>query len=160
MKKSVTLSLSVLFLAVAATGAQKQSPASRFSVSGCDAGLWKRVYNPARLHLLSSCISVTGVVEESVRDDDGDQHFLLKLDKGYKTLVNSRNKKKKRGDLVVEIVCANPVKLKKVNATCTGFTNPIGLPLVGSHVRVTGSWVIDSHNGWTEIHPASAIRNI
>jgi len=127
----------------------------RESKATCDATLWKRVYNPTRLTQLKACITATGTIEESSADDDGDQHFLLKLDAGQGGLLNKRNMKKKNGDLVVEIVCANPVKLKKVKHTCDGFRNTIAIPSVGSRVRVTGSYVIDGHNGWAEIHPVS-----
>ncbi len=48
---------------------------------------------------------MTGVIDESSADPDGDQHFLLKLDPGQGKLVNKRNSKKKGGDLVLEIVC-------------------------------------------------------
>lgn len=126
--------------------------------SPCDASLWKRVYNPTRLTQVKACIVATGVIEESNVDPDGDQHFLMKLDKGESGLLNKRNEKKKQGDLVVEIVCANPVKLKKVAATCVGFKNTVMVPAVGAHVRVTGTYVIDGHNGWAEIHPASRIE--
>lgn len=125
--------------------------------AACDSSLWNRVYNPTRLTQVKSCISATGSIAESNADDDGDQHFLLKLDKGQSGLLNKRNYKKKNGDLVVEIVCANPVKLKKVKKTCNGYTNPIPIPKVGSHVKVTGTYVLDGHNGWTEIHPVSRI---
>ncbi len=126
----------------------------------CDASLWKRVYNPTRLTQVKSCIVATGVIEESSVDPDGDQHFLMKLDADGSGLVNKRNIKKKKGDLVVEIVCANPVKLKKVATTCEGFKNTVMIPSVGAHVRVTGTYVIDGHNGWAEIHPASRIEAI
>jgi len=31
---------------------------------------------------------------------------------------------------------------------------------VGEHVRVTGTYVLDSHNGWTEIHPVTRIDKL
>jgi hypothetical protein len=122
---------------------------------GCDATLWNHVYNPTRLQQLTSCLTATGVIDESDVDADGDQHFLLKLDPGQDSLVNKRNAKKKGGELVLEIVCANPAKLKKAKSACAGYTNPVPIPAVGAHVRVTGTYVIDTHNGWTEIHPVS-----
>ena len=128
------------------------------AVASCDASLWNHVYNPTRLHQLAPCISVTGVVDESSVDPDGDQHFLLKLDPGQDTLVNKRNGKKKGGDIVLEIVCANPTTMKKAKKACAGYTNPIAIPTVGTHVRATGTYVIDSHNGWAEIHPVSKIE--
>jgi hypothetical protein len=131
---------------------------SQAGASGCDASLWTHVYNPTRLQQLAPCISVTGVIDESNADADGDQHFLLKLDPGQDALVNKRNNKKKSGDIVLEIVCANPTAMKKVKSACTGYTNPIAIPAVGAHVRATGSYVIDSHNGWAEIHPVSKLE--
>jgi hypothetical protein len=141
-----------------------QTPAnagiSRFATTGCDESLWNRVYNPTRLQKLSPCIAATGTVSESVADDDGDQHFLLKVDPGQEALVNERNAKKKTGSLVVEIVCANPVKLKKVKSVCAGYKNPIAIPQNGTRVRAIGTFVIDSHNGWTEIHPVTRLQRI
>jgi hypothetical protein len=140
------------------TTAQAQSAPA--AATGCDASLWNHVYNPSRLHKLNPCIAVTGRVTLSLADDDGDQHFLLMLDPGQGNLLTKRNAKKKSGFLVVEIVCANPVKLKKVKHACAGYTNPIAIPSVGEHVRVTGTHVIDSHNGWAEIHPVSRIEKL
>ena len=136
----------------------KKIDLSQFAASGCDASLWNHVYNPTRLEKLAPCLSVTGVITESSADVDGDQHFLLKLDPGQEKLANKRNRKKKGGDIVLEIVCANPTKLKKVKSACVGYKNPIAIPAVGAHVRVTGTYVLDSHNGWTEIHPVSRIQ--
>jgi hypothetical protein len=128
---------------------------SHSAATGCDASLWNHVYSPKRLKQLASCLSVTGTIDESNVDADGDQHFLLKLDPGQDTLVNKRNDKKKSGDIVLEIVCANPTTMKKPKAACAGYTNPIDLPAVGDHVKATGTYVLDSHNGWVEIHPVS-----
>jgi hypothetical protein len=131
---------------------------SKSAASGCDASLWNHVYNPTRLQQLAPCLTVTGVITESSADPDGDQHFLLRLDPGQDTLVNKRNRKKKGGDIVLEIVCANPTTMKKVGSACAGYTNPIPIPAVGAHVRATGTYVIDSHNGWAEIHPVSKFQ--
>lgn len=128
--------------------------------TGCDASLWDHVYDPTRLQQLAPCLSVTGVIDESSVDADGDQHFLLKLDPGQDSLVNKRNAKKKGGDIVLEIVCANPTTMKKVKSACAGYTNPIPIPAVGAHVRATGTYVIDSHNGWAEIHPVSKLQTL
>jgi hypothetical protein len=133
---------------------------SKFAATGCDATLWNHVYNPARLQQLSPCVSATGIVQESTVDDDGDQHFLLVLDPGQDALVNERNQKKKTGALVVEIVCANPALLKKARASCANYRNSIAKPVIGSHVRATGTLVIDSHNGWAEIHPVSKLQGM
>ena len=106
------------------------------------------------------CLSVIGVIEESSVDADGDQHFLLRLDPGQDTLLNKRNAKKKGGDIVLEIVCANPTTMKKARSACAGYTNRVPVPAVGTHVRATGTYVIDTHNGWVEIHPVSKLQKM
>jgi len=133
---------------------------SQSAATGCDASLWNHVYSPTRLQQLASCVSATGIVEESTADADGDQHFLLRLDPGQDRLVNKRNRKKKNGGLVVEIVCANPASLKKAKLACAGYTNRIAIPPLGAHIRATGTYVLDSHNGWTEIHPVSKLERL
>lgn len=134
--------------------------ASQFAATGCDASLWNHVYDPTRLQQLTACVSVSGTVQESALDDDGDQHFLLKLDPGQEALVNKKNQKHKGGALVVEIVCANPITLEKAKAACAGYTNRIPKPQVGSHVKATGTYVIDTHNGWAEVHPVSTLQKM
>lgn len=126
----------------------------------CDTTLWRYVYNPTRLRVIDYCKTVTGVIEESNADEDGDQHMLLKLDSGQKDFLTKKNEKKKQGDLVIEAVCANKVMLKKVGTTCDGYINHIQLPKVGDHVRVTGTLVNDTHNEWNEIHPITKIEII
>ena len=126
--------------------------------SDCDQSLWSHVYNPTRLTVLKQCMTVTGKVDESNVDEDGDQHFLVKLDPGQDQLLTKRNIKKKNGDLVAEIVCANKVKIKKAKPACAGWSNPVPLPTVGAHVSVTGTFVLDTHNGWNEIHPVSSVK--
>ena len=126
----------------------------------CDKSFWKYVYNPSRLQVIKKCTEVTGIIEESSANEDGDQHMLLKLDDGQGDLLTKKNITKKQGDLVIEAVCANKTTLPKVNNTCNGYINKIQIPKVGEHVKVTGSYVIDSHNGWAEIHPITKIEII
>ncbi len=124
----------------------------------CDTSLWEYVYNPERLQVIDTCKTVTGVIEESNADEDGDQHMLLKLDSGQGDLLTKKNIKKKQGNLVIEAVCANKTTLAKVGNTCNGYINHIQLPKVGDHVKVTGSYVLDTNNGWAEIHPITKIE--
>ncbi len=125
--------------------------------SSCDPNIWKHVYNPTRLEVINKCMTVTGVIEQSSADDDGDQHMLLKLDAGQENLLKKRNVKKKNGNLVIEAVCMNNITNPKVGGACKGYINHLKLPEVGDHVKVSGSYVIDTHNGWAEIHPISKI---
>lgn len=134
--------------------------ASALAAPDCDASLWTHVYNPDRLKKLNPCIAVTGTVAASLADEDGDQHFLLMIDPGQENLLTRQNQKKKGGVIVVEIVCANPARFQQAKSACAGYTNRIPLPTVDEHVRVTGTYVLDSHNGWAEIHPASRIDKL
>jgi hypothetical protein len=139
-----------------ASAAKAESPQN--ASDRCDPSLWDHVYSPKRLQQFAPCLTVTGVLEESDADPDGDQHFLLKLDPGQDTLVNKRNKTKKGGAMVLEIVCANPTSMKKPRSACAGYTSPVAVLPVGAHVRATGSYVLDLHNGWMEIHPVSRME--
>ena len=140
------------------TSDQSQNVQDNNSAIDCDTSFWKYVYNPDRLEVIDKCKTVTGVIEESSADEDGDQHMLLKLDDGQEDLLTKKNIKKKQGDLVIEAVCANKTTLPKVGNTCNGYINKIQIPKLGDHVKVTGSLVIDSHNGWEEIHPITKIE--
>ncbi|MBA2249170.1 MAG: hypothetical protein H0W12_03150 [Chitinophagaceae bacterium] len=139
---------------------QSQNIQDNNTAIDCDTSLWKYVYNRERLEVTDICKTVTGVIEESSADEDGDQHMLLKLDNGQEDLLTKKNTKKKQGDLVIEAVCANNTTLGKVGNTCNGYINKIQIPKLGEHVKVTGSLVIDSHNGWAEIHPITKIEVI
>ena len=139
---------------------QTQNVQDNNTAIDCDTTFWKYVYNPERLQVIDKCKTVTGVIEESSADEDGDQHMLLKLDNGQEDLLTKKNTKKKQGDLVIEAVCANKTTLGKVGNTCNGYINKIQIPKLGDHVRVTGSLVNDTHNGWNEIHPITKIEII
>ncbi|MBV9241837.1 MAG: hypothetical protein JO314_07510 [Acidobacteria bacterium] len=140
--------------------ASDQPGANGVNSAACDRSLWSRVYEPERLEVQDECKVVTGTIAERDSDEDGDEHMLLKLDDGQDDLLTKKNLKKKDGNLVIEAVCVNPSTLKKVGSTCKGFTNSVQLPNVGDHVRVTGSLVNDTHNGWTEIHPITRIEKL
>ncbi len=114
--------------------------------------------DPTGLEVIDKCMTVTGVIEESSADDDGDQHMLLKLDEGQDNLLKKKNIKKKTRDLVIEAICMNNITNPKVGGACKGYINHVQLPKVGDHVKVSGSYVIDAHNGWAEIHPITKIE--
>jgi hypothetical protein len=157
--------LSILFSCTDSTAIERKSnqlikgqePLAQQSIGGCDDKLWSFVYDPKRLNILDKCKTVTGVVVERNADPDGDEHMLLKLDAGQEKLLEKRNYTKKDGNLVIEAVCINHITRKKAKGICKGYVNNVKLPNIGDHVRVTGSYVLDSHNGWTEIHPISKI---
>jgi hypothetical protein len=127
----------------------------------CDQSLWDHVYNPQRLQVVEQCKTVSGVIESKRVEADGDYHIRLKLDAQFADLVNQANVNGQFGDLVVEPICMNPVKQLDAISACQNFRQDIAIPPVGSHVQVTGSYVLDKeHGSWAEIHPVTSITNI
>lgn len=113
------------------------------------------VYSPDRLRLLSPCVTVSGVIDAIRTERDGDLHVLLRLDPGQSRFLNAENALEE-GDLVLEPVCVNrPTQADAVSA-CSGYTNPLTIPAVGSHVSATGAWVLDLDHEWLEIHPVAS----
>lgn len=127
------------------------------------------VYHPNRLKVVKPCVTVSGMVESVRSEDDGDVHFDVALDPAYKQLLTSTNFADQHGWLVVEIVpadepgCTPGQPPRPAHGTynygiCTGADE--SPPSVGSHVFVTGPYVLDEdHGGWAEVHPAWAIAS-
>jgi hypothetical protein len=123
------------------------------------------VYNPSRLSVLAQCAHGTGIIEIIRVEADGDYHVLVhmdptSLDPNGGHWVNTCNATcaggAEHGDLVTEPVCENTVTQPDAVSACQGYVNPQGLPPpVGTHVRVSGPWVLDTTHGWQEIHPAT-----
>jgi len=124
----------------------------------CTDSLWAHVYNSSRLIILEKCIQVTGVVMSKKKEDDGDMHILLKLDKGQETRLIKGNYDETKGFLVVEIICENVKEKDRSKYACTDYVNQIRVPKIGKHVRVTGTYVMDKHHNWAEVHPVSKLK--
>jgi hypothetical protein len=112
------------------------------------------VYHPARLHVLQSCIRVTGVVDASRIENDGDVHLQLRLDPPYQSLLQPANHLE-QGDLVVEPVCASLPLQPDALDVCVGDPHPVMvLPAPGQLVWMEGRYVLDGeHGNWAELHP-------
>ena len=127
----------------------------------CDDSLWSHVYHPQRLKVLDQCKTVSGVIKGIKKEKDGDYHIQLKLDQQFSNLVNSANVKSQHGYLVLEPVCQNNVEQQDAKSACFGFVGKVQVPRIGSHVIVTGSYVLDlQHDSWAEIHPVTSIVKI
>ena len=158
----VLISAAAILISVVSVLAQ--SPPS------CDETLWDHVYNPSRLVVQERCVTVTGTIvdatanqrthrKDGVRHEpDGDTHGWLKLDPGQARFLNAGNKSHEGGNLVFEIICKFPVTQADAKAACEGFEDSVDVPPVGSHVAITGTWVLDTnHAKWFEIHPVTSI---
>jgi hypothetical protein len=127
----------------------------------CDESLWDHVYNPSRLQVVDSCITIAGTIDSIRAEKDGDLHIRLSVDSQYSLLINQANKDNQFGDLVLEPICVREVTQASAIAACQNFRQVIDIPPVGTHVKVTGSYVLDrEHNGWAEIHPITSIEEI
>jgi hypothetical protein len=127
----------------------------------CDESLWDHVYNPLRLQIVNSCITITGTIDSIRAEKDGDLHIRLSVDLEYSHLINQANRDNQFGDLVLEPICIREVTQASAIAACQNFRQAIDIPQVGKHVRVTGSYVLDhEHNDWAEIHPITSMEEI
>ena len=127
----------------------------------CDPILWEHVYRHQRLNIIELCAQVTGTIENIRAEKDGDYHVRLALDSQYKDMINQANVEQQHGDIVLETICQNPVEQADAVESCQGFGDIINIPPVGTHVKVTGSYVLDlEHSSWAEIQPVSSIEVI
>ena len=127
----------------------------------CDQSLWNHVYHPERLQIVDKCKTVSGVIESKKPEADGDFHIRLKLDPQFSNLINVANVNGQLGDMVVEPVCQKAITQLDAIPACLNFHQDINIPMVGSHVNVTGSYVLDKEHGrWAEIHPVTSIVKI
>ena len=127
----------------------------------CDQSLWDHVYNPSRLQLVDYCRSVSGTIESIRTERDGDFHIRVKLDPQFSDLINSANINGQFGDLVVEPICVNKVTQPSAVSACQDFHQNIEVPPVGTHVEITGSYVLDKeHGNWAEIHSVTSITPV
>ena len=145
-----------------ATSSAPSSPsivtASESTPGKCDDSLWNHVYNPSRLQIVDKCITVTGIIDSIRSEQDGDLHIRLKLDPSHSHLVNQANQENQFGDLVLEPICIGKVTQATAISACQNFHQGIDIPPVGSHIQVTGSYVLDKEHGeWAEIHPITTI---
>jgi hypothetical protein len=128
-------------LTACSNGTSSGSPASP-SVSCPTGDPLLGIYEPKRLTVEKPCQWFHGVVKEVEPRSDGDTHILLAPDDGYTKFLNVENVN--TGGMIVEIV--------------PGQSLPA--PAVGAHVAVFGTWVLDEHNNWNEIHPVWAISDL
>ena len=112
-------------------------------MGSCKIGnIFKDVYQPSRLRVLDTCITVEGIVtSEPTMGDDRDIFFDLKPDKEYSHMLSIGSIIIRKGNIHIEIVPADQ--------------GHVIIPDKGDKIRVTGVWVVDTNHGsWSEIHPA------
>lgn len=159
---ALAVTAGLLLITVRAIGAPQIGTKS-FGADACDASLWQHVYNPSRLQVIKKCVVVTGTIVHSKAEKDGDRHIQLKLDPQFKSSdwLNAQNKTHQGGNLVIEPICVGEVIQPDAIAACKGFKSTVSVPKPGTHVKVVGSFILDTENPghhWQEIHPVSSIE--
>ena len=72
--------------------------------------------------------------------------------------LDARNTKDEGGNIVFEIPCFFRVTQADAKPACKAWHDDLTLPPVGSHVRMLGTYVMDTNHGrWMEIHPVAKI---
>jgi len=99
-------------------------------------------YDPMRLRILSTCVTVEGVVVSEINKvGDGDIVFDVRLDPEYEYMLSIGSWILREGAIHVEIVPDDQ--------------GIVTVPEKGDRVRIVGVWVVDTdHGSWSEIHPA------
>jgi hypothetical protein len=126
----------------------------------CNAALWDHVYDPSRLRIVDTCRTVTGVITDQHTNDDGDIDVRLALDPPYANLVNAGNVSNLNGHLQTEAICQAAIQTADASNACAGLNGAVRVPPDGTHVQVTGTYVLDLLHGWMEIHPISVLTVI
>ncbi len=106
------------------------------------------VWTPSRLRVLSTCVTVSGIIEALMPTSgpavDGDFSFDIRPDAGFGWTLSLGSYVLNDGNLHVEVVPSDQAAV---------LGSVILVP--GAHVQVTGVWVLDTDHGWfSEVHPA------
>jgi hypothetical protein len=102
----------------AAPSSARINTAAESAPGKCDESLWNHVYNPSRLQIVDSCITITGTIDSISAEKDGDLHIRLSVDSQYSHLINQANKDNQFGDLVLEPICVRKVTQASAIAAC------------------------------------------
>ena len=131
----------------------------------CDQSLWHHIYQPKRLTVIDICKTVSGTIVshrlqalDSTAEGDGDMHIRIKLDPQFASILKPANYAEQNGYLVVEPICQTPPTAPVAIPYCKDFHQNINIPPDGTHVSISGSYVLDEeHHRWAEIHPVTSI---
>jgi len=150
----------MLLIGFAACTSDKPTAQSTGS-TGCRKGpALAGVWSPDRLQLLAPCKHVSGMVEVTQGEPDGDHHVWLLVDAGYEYLLDDENHFQAKPALLAEITPSCPLDSNPPNAEAAARCPPAQLPIpvAGAHIAIDGPWVLDTDHGWREIHPVEAIQ--
>ena len=169
---NIKLGSAVVPMNVPAAPGSGPTSAAHVDPSNCSADLWAHTYHPARLQLHDECVTVTGTIQDATapqsrhqadsmrHESDGDTHGWLKVDPQFEWMLDPGNMSDENGNLVFELICHYKISKNSTAAldTCESFQDAQTLLPIGTHVEITGRFVLDTnHAHWNEIHPVSII---
>jgi hypothetical protein len=110
--------------------------------------VFQYVYDPARLRIMDTCVTVEGVVVSNIHKyADGDICFDVAIEPEYNNMLSIGSMVLRHGAIHVEIVPHDQ--------------GTVVVPKKGDFVKIIGAWVIDTdHGSYSEIHPAWYIEII
>jgi hypothetical protein len=124
----------------------------------CDQSLWRHIFQPKRLTVIDICKTVMGTIVSIDPREDGDIYIEVKLDPQFTNILTPASYTQQNGYLVVESICQTTPKTPAAVPYCQNFHQNINIPPIGTHVTITGSYVLDEeHQRWAEIHPVTSI---
>lgn len=116
------------------------APPWRGDLTGCRQDPMAHVHHPSRLALLGRCATVTGTVRgirlETAYDD---LKIVIAPDPAYRGYLRPGN----RDTLVADVIATDLPRVPK--------------PAPGTHVTVSGAWVLNRAKDTVELHPAYRI---
>jgi hypothetical protein len=122
----------------------------------CSEGWWKHVVSPSRLEVYEPCMTVRGTVLFVDHANDGDVILFIALDAPFLSLPHiDRVGRYGTGTLELELICRDSWRI--FQPACWGLRNRLPIPAIGDHIEVDGTYVLDKHHGWVEIHPVTRL---
>ncbi len=77
-----------------------------------------RTTSAATSQTIRECITVSGIVNNVIVEDDGDYHVWFHVDPQYASLPNRANNDYRQGDLLAEIICATTITQQDAVLAC------------------------------------------
>jgi hypothetical protein len=85
---------------------------------------------------------------------------MIKLDKPCQYYCSTETGPR-QGKVLIEAICQIPAQYTKSIVAYNGAQqNFFKIPHTGTHVFITGSYVLDAENNWREIHPVASIYRL
>lgn len=117
------------------------------------------IADPGKYTLVAGCQQVQGTLVAAAPAADGVAQLRLSPDYGQAGVFALANMTRLGEQLPVNVVCVDPLS-EAAAALCGTFRAKVGVPAIGTHVRITGALMSDSAGGWNVLQPAWEIASL